>query len=61
MVMLVRTKPERNAEDAGSGSSARSGLLARAVTPAISGFHFRKVFEKQHLNQQLLKGGLLCR
>ena len=40
---------------------SRPRLLTQAVTLAIYGFHFRKVFEKQLLNQQTMKGGLLCR
>lgn len=39
----------------------RPRLLTQAVTLAIYGFHFRKVFEKQMLNQPDMKGGLLCR
>ena len=40
---------------------SRPRLLTQAVTLAIYGFHFRKVFEKQLLNQQNVRGGLLCR
>ena len=39
----------------------RPRLLHKAVTLAIYGFHFRKVCEKQTLNQQELKGELACR
>ncbi|HWR97851.1 MAG TPA: DUF4070 domain-containing protein, partial [Candidatus Methanoperedens sp.] len=41
-------------------AARRPRLLTQAVTLSIYGFHFRKVFEKQALRQQELKGEMLC-